>query len=85
MTDFPVRPIVMPADLKHAMNGLLRKDVLASRDGIEADLVVRVIRRRDDHSVDFRICEHLFVVEGSLDRRPVLFALVQEAARQMRA
>ena len=28
MTDFPVRPIVKPADLTHAMNGLLRKDVL---------------------------------------------------------
>ena len=28
MTDYPVRPFVMPADLKHAMNGLLRKDVL---------------------------------------------------------
>jgi LAS superfamily LD-carboxypeptidase LdcB len=28
MTEYPVRPIVMPADLTHAMNGLLRKDVL---------------------------------------------------------
>lgn len=28
MIDFPVRPIVKPADLTHAMNGLLRKDVL---------------------------------------------------------
>jgi len=28
MTDFPVRPVVKPADLTHAMNGLLRKDVL---------------------------------------------------------
>ena len=28
MTDFPVRPVVKPADLLHAMNGLLRKDVL---------------------------------------------------------
>jgi len=28
MTDYPVRPIVMPADLKNAMNGLLRADVL---------------------------------------------------------
>ena len=28
MTDYPVRPIVKPADLTHAMNGLLRKDVL---------------------------------------------------------
>ena len=28
MTDYPVRPIVMPANLKDAMNGLLRPDVL---------------------------------------------------------
>ncbi len=28
MTDYPVRPIVMPVDLTHAINGLLRKDVL---------------------------------------------------------
>ena len=28
MTDYPVRPIVMPANLKNAMNGLLRPDVL---------------------------------------------------------
>ena len=28
MTDYPVRPIVMPANLKNAMNGLLRADVL---------------------------------------------------------
>ena len=28
MTEYPVRPIVMPANLTHAMNGLLRADVL---------------------------------------------------------
>ena len=28
MTDFPVRPVVKPADLTHAMNGLLRPDLL---------------------------------------------------------
>jgi len=28
MTDFPVKKIVKPANLTHAMNGLLRKDVL---------------------------------------------------------
>ena len=28
MTDYPVRPMVLPADLTHAMNGLLRPDVL---------------------------------------------------------
>ena len=28
MTDFPVRPIVMPTDLAHAMNGLLNTSVL---------------------------------------------------------
>lgn len=59
---------------------LLRKDVLASCDGIEADLVVRVIRRRNHHSVDLRIGEHLLVVCGDLDWRPVFFALLQQSA-----
>jgi LAS superfamily LD-carboxypeptidase LdcB len=38
MTDYPVRPIVMPADLRHAMNGLLRKDVLRKIEPANGEL-----------------------------------------------
>ena len=44
MTDFPVRPVVKPADLLHAMNGLLRKDVLRKIGPASGELHVGAYR-----------------------------------------